>query len=300
LKSCQFCNLTEINSDDIVDQSDFNARAKAASFIGTLQAGYTDFHYLRSIWKENTEADALIGVGQTGIGSGAVLPLDQEEAANIVNAENARIAAIIGISAAARTTCLKPSGTTSLVVGSASGIHAWHNDYYIRRIRVGKNEALYHYMLKNFPTLIEDCKFKPHLEAVMSFPQKAPAGSMLRTESVLDTLNRVKRFNKEWVFPGHRTGPNNHNVSCTISIKPTQWKKVGEWMWANKDFYSGISCLPYDGGTYVQAPFEDCTEEVYNEMMSHLKNVNMDDVIETDDNTSLTDQQACGAGGCAV
>lgn len=300
LKSMQFCNLTEVNVSDVESQEDLNARVRAAAFLGTLQAGYTNFHYLRPKWRENTEKDALIGVGMTGIGSGTVLSLDLEQAATVVNEENARVAQLIGINPAARTTCIKPSGTSSLTVGSSSGIHAWHNDYYIRRMRVGKTEALYHYMSQNFPSLIEDCKFKPHLEAVMSFPQKAPEGSILRTEPALHLLERVKRFNQQWVHMGHREGPNHHNVSCTISIRDDEWQSVGAWMWANRKYYTGISVLPYDNGTYIQAPFEDCTKEVFDQMISKLHDINLDDVRELDDHTSLNDQVACAGGVCEV
>lgn len=300
LKNMQFCNLTETNVDDVKSQEDLNARVKAASFLGTLQAGYTNFHYLRPQWRENTEEDALIGVGLTGIGSGKVLPFDLVQAAEIVKEENARVAALIGINPAVRTTCIKPSGTSSLTVGSASGIHAWHNDYYIRRMRVGKNEPLFKYMNDNFPSLIEDCKFKPHLEAVMSFPQAAPIGSILRTEPALSLLERVKRFNIDWVHNGYRSGSNHHNVSCTISVRDTEWETVGEWMWDNRDSYTGISVLPYDNGTYVQAPFEDCTKEVFESMLTHLHDINLDLVLELEDNTNLNDQVACAGGACEV
>ena len=300
LNNCQFCNLTEVNVSDLVDQDDLNTRVRTAAFIGTLQAGYTDFHYLRELWRETTEREALIGVGMTGIASGAVLGLDLTQAAQIVKEENERVAKIIGINPAARTTTIKPSGTSSLTVGSSSGIHAWHNDYYIRRMRVGKNEALYKYMNEKFPELIEDCKFKPHLEAVMSFPQKAPSGSIVRTEKFTDLLERVKRFNIEWVQAGHRSGKNYHNVSCTISLKQHEWLRCGRWMWKNKDFYTGISVLPYDNGTYVQAPFEDCNEEKFNELAKYLHAIDLSKVREEDDNTNLTDQQACAGGACEI
>ena len=300
LKSMQFCNLTEVNVSDVDTQEDLNARVRAAAFLGTLQAGYTNFHYLRPQWQDNTEKDALIGVGMTGIGSGSVLGLDLEQAANEVNGENARVASMIGINVAARTTCIKPSGTSSLTVGSSSGIHAWHNDYYIRRMRVGKSEALYRYMSNNFPQLIEDCNFKPHLEAVMSFPQKAPEGSILRTEPALHLLERVKKFNQQWVHKGHRDGPNHHNVSCTISIRDEEWESVGQWMWDYRKYYTGISVLPYDTGTYIQAPFEDCTEQTYSEMISLLHDIDLNSVVETDDHTNLTDQVACAGGACTV
>lgn len=300
LRSMQFCNLTEINTSDLINQEDFNSRARAAAIIGTLQASYTDFHYLRPEWRENTEKDALLGVGLTGIASGAVLKLDLDEAAQVAKDTNKEYAAKIGINISARVTTVKPSGTSSLTVGSSSGIHAWHNDYYIRRMRVGKNEALYYYMSKNFPDLIEDCKFKPHLEAVMAFPQKAPEGAIYRTESALQLLKRVKKFNREWVENGYRSGTNQHNVSCTISIKPHEWERVGNWMWENRHYYTGISVLPYDNGTYVQAPFEDCSKEVYEEMVKHLHAIDLTQVLETDDHTNLTDQQACAGGVCEV
>lgn len=300
LKPFQFCNLTEINVSDVTDQQDLNARAKAAAFIGTLQAGYTDFHYLREIWRETTEKEALIGVGQTGIASGGVLELNLTEAANIVTEENARVAAIIGINSAARSTCVKPSGTTSLVLGCSSGIHAWHNEFYVRRMRVHKNEALYKYMKENLPDLVEDCKFKPHLEAILSFPQRAPEGAIIRTESSFDLLERVKKFSHEWIKPGHKSGVNTHNVSCTISLKDNEWEDVGEWMWKNKEYYNGISVLPYDGGTYVQAPFEDCDEMTFHRMMQSLHSVNLAEIVEVEDETDLKDQVACGGGGCEV
>lgn len=300
LKSAQFCNLTETNVSDVVDQADFNRRVRAAAFIGTLQAGYTDFHYLRPIWKENTEADALIGVGLTGIASGACLGLNLEEAAAEVNQENARVAALIRINPAARTTTVKPSGTSSLAVGSSSGIHAWHAPYYIRRMRVGKNEPLYRYMIENFPQLVEDCHFKPHIEAVMSFPQKAPEGAIIRSETALDLLERVKRFNLEWVRPGYRSGANHHNVSCTVSIKDDEWATVGEWMWQNRDSYTGISVLPFSDHTYIQAPFEDCDAETFNLMAQLLHEIDLTQVEETEDLTNLNDQVACAGGACEI
>lgn len=300
LRPNQFCNLTEVNASDIDSQEELNRRAAAGAFIGTLQAGYTDFHYLRPIWKETTEKDALIGVGLTGIGSGAVLPFDMYEAASHVLAENARVAEIIGINVAARTGTIKPAGTTSLVVGSASGIHAWHNDYYIRRIRVGKNEAIYRYLAEHHPELVADEHFNPTEQAVIEVPQRAPAGSILRHEDVHDLLERVKRFNIEWVRAGHRNGDNTHNVSCTISVKDNEWEGVGRWMWDNRESFNGISVLPYDGGTYIQAPFEDIDEATFNERAKNLHQIDLTNVIEREDATNLAGEVACGAGGCEV
>ena len=300
LRPFQFCNLCEVNVSDVTSQEDLNARVKAAAFIGTLQAGYTNFHYLRPVWQRTTEKDALIGVGMTGVGSGAAQKFDLKEAADLVKETNAIIAKQIGINASARCTTIKPSGTSSLVLGTSSGIHAWHNDYYTRRIRVGKNEAIYTYLLINHPELIEDEYFRPHDTAVISVPQKAPEGAIYRTESAIDLLERVKWFYTNWIKTGHRSGQNTHNISATVSIKADEWDTVGEWMWENKAFYNGLSVLPYDGGTYIQAPFEDCTKEKYEEMMKHLSNIDLSGVIELVDNTNLQDQAACAGGACEV
>jgi ribonucleoside-diphosphate reductase alpha chain len=300
LRPFQFCNLCEVNVSDIQSQEDLNARVKAASFIGTLQAGYTDFHYLRPIWQRTTEKDALIGVSMTGIGSGAVLKYNMKEAAKVVKEENVRVADTIGINASARTTTVKPAGTTSLTLGTSSGIHAWHNDYYIRRVRVGKNEAIYQYLFLNHPELVEDEYFRPHDTAVIGIPQRAPEGSIFRTESPIQLLERVKKVHGEWIKPGHRSGNNTHNVSATVSVREHEWKAVGEWMWENKDFYNGLSVLPYDGGTYIQAPFEDCTKEKYEELMKTLHEIDLSKVIETNDNTDLSGELACAGGACEI
>jgi ribonucleoside-diphosphate reductase alpha chain len=300
LRPFQFCNLCEVNASDIVSQEDFNARVKAAAFIGTLQAGYTDFHYLRDIWKRTTEKDALIGVGMTGIGSGVVLGYDMKKAAKAVKEENERVATLIGINKSARTTTVKPSGTSSLVLGTSSGIHAWHNDYYLRRIRVGKNESIYSYLAINHPELIEDEFFRPHDTAVISIPQKAPEGAIIRHESVFQMLERVKKVSQEWIKPGHRNGQNSHNVSATVSIKEDEWNLVGEWMWNNRDFYNGLSVLPYNGGSYTQAPFSDCTKEEYENLVKTLTNIDLTRVIELQDNTNLSGELACANGSCEI
>ena len=300
LRPYQFCNLTEVNASDLDSQEEFEARVKAGAFIGTLQAGYTDFHYLRDVWRRTTEKDALIGVSMTGIGSGAVLKLDMKAAAAAVKEENSRVAKLIGIREAARTTCVKPAGTTSLALGTSSGIHAWHNDHYIRRIRVGKNEAIYNYLSLAHPELVEDEFFRPHDTAVISIPQKAPEGAILRTESAMSLLKRVARVSKEWVKGGHRKGQNTHNVSATVSIREHEWADVGERMWDNRDIYNGLSVLPYDGGNYQQAPFEDCSKETYEVMMNSLTKVDLSNVYEADDNTNLTGEIACGPQGCEV
>lgn len=296
----QFCNLCEINASDIESQEDFNDRAKAASFIGTLQASYTDFHYLRPIWKRNTEREALIGIGMTGIASNEIFKYNIKSAAKIVKEENERVANIIGINKAARCNTIKPSGTTSIVLGTSSGIHAWFNDFYLRRMRVSKNEAIYQYLEKELPQLLEDDFFRPHDTAIICVPQKAPIGSSIRYESPLQLLDRVKRIQTDWIKPGHRSGSNYHNVSVTVNIKDHEWYAIGEWLWENREIYNGISVLPYDGGTYVQTPFEDITEEEYNRLSELLRDVDLSKVIEMEDNTELQNEIACTGGACEL
>ena len=300
LRPYQFCNLCEVNASDLESQEDFNDRVKGAAFIGTLQAGYTDFHYLRDIWRETTEKDALIGISMTGIGSGTVLGYDMTKGADVVKRENTRVAKLIGINRSARCTTVKPAGTTSLALGTSSGIHAWHNDFYIRRVRVGKNESIYKYLIENHPELVEDEYFRPHDTAVISVPQKAPEGAIMRTESPFQLLERIKKIAMEWVAPGHRNGSNTHNVSATVSLKDDEWELAGDWMWNNRKHYNGLSVLNYDGGSYTQAPFEDCSEETYNRLMETLKEVDVSNIVELDDNTDLSGELACAGGACEI
>ena len=236
----------------------------------------------------------------TGIGSGTVLGYDMKEAAKLVKEENARVAELLGINKSARCTTVKPAGTTSLTLGTSSGIHAWHNDYYIRTIRVGKNEAIYKYLAEYHQELIEDEYFSPHDTAVISIPQKAPEGAIMRTESPFQLLERVKRVAQEWIRSGHRGGSNTHNVSATISLRDHEWDAAGQWMWDNKKHYNGLSVLPYNGGTYKQAPFQDCTQEEYERLFSYLNDIDLTNIIELDDETDLSGELACAGGACEI
>ena len=299
LRPFQFCNLCEVNVSDVESQEDLNTRARAASFFGTLQAGFTNFHYLREVWKTTTENEALIGVGMTGIASGKIFKLDLKEVAEIVKKMNLQISNRINIEFAARCTTIKPSGTSSIVLGTSSGIHAWHNDYYLRRIRIGKNEALYDYLKDNHPELIEDDLLNSK-QGVIRIPQKAPEGSILRNESSMALLDRIKKFNTEWVRNGYRNGSNANNVSATVSIKTDEWQKVGEWMWENKASYNGLSVLPFDNGNYKQAPFEDISQEVFENLECSLKDLDLSKVFEPDDVTELQAEAACSGGACTI
>jgi len=300
LRPYQFCNLCEVNVSDVTCQEDLNNRVTAAAFFGTLQAGFTDFHYLRPIWSKTTQRDALLGIGMTGIGSGEILKYSLEAAAHVAKLTNSIISEQIGINEAARVTCIKPSGTTSLVLGTASGIHAWHNDYYLRTMRFGKNEDVAAYLMVNHPELVEDDVLRPHDTICVRIPVKAPEGSIFRTESPLDTLERVKKFATQWIKAGHNTGDNTHNVSATISLKEEEWSTVGEWMWNNKEHYNGLSVLPYWGGTYKQAPFEDITKEEYETRLAALHSLDLTKVTELDDLVEFSQIASCAGGACEI
>lgn len=301
LKAHQFCNLCEINASDIESQEDYNARCKAAAFIGTLQASYTDFHYLRDVWKKTTEKEALIGIGMTGIASEKVTKLNMSQAAHIVLEENKRVAKLIGINEAARTTTVKPAGTTSLVLGTSSGAHDWHDYWYFRSIRLGKNEALYSMLAIYHPEMLEDDFFKPTIQAIVKVPQRAPEGAIIRkNSSALDLLERVKLLNKDWIKPGHRKGSNTNNVSATINIKPNEWDNVGDWLYDNREYYTALSFLPEDLGSYKQAPFESITEEEYLKAVKTLHEIDLTKVIEIVDNTARQDELACSGGNCEI
>ena len=300
LRPYQFCNLCEVNVSDIENQDDLNNRVATAAFFGTLQAGFTDFHYLRPIWQKTTQKDALLGIGMTGIGSGEILKYDLEIAAHVAKVMNSMISEVIGSNEAARITCIKPSGTTSLVLGTASGIHAWHNDYYLRTMRFNKNEDLAAYLMVNHPELCEDDVLRPADTVCVRIPVKAPEGSIYRTESPIETLERVRKFSEEWIKAGHIGGDNTHNVSATISIKEEEWEPVGQWMWNHRNSYNGLSVLPYWGGTYQQAPFEDITKEEYEKRVGTLKSIDLTKVIELDDTVDFGQVAACAGGACEI
>lgn len=357
LRPYQFCNLTEINAGSINDatklilgaieplpelneyqfdeylldkekefkQEELNSRSRVASFFGTLQAGFTDFHYLRPIWKQTTEKDALVGVGITGICNGDILNLDLTEAATIAIEENKRVASLININSAARVTTIKPSGTTSCVLGTSSGIHAWHSTYYIRNMQCAVGDDLYNYFTANHPELIQVMEYDKK-SAVIGIPQKAPSTAILReNENAVQMLERIFKFYDEWVKLGHQSGANTNNVSATVSIDKDkyyhrvfdkedngyswiqkeegydEWQAVGDILWNNRHKFNGMSVLPYDNGSYKNAPFEVCTEEVFNEKYKYLADIDLTKITEMQDNTTQADELACsGPDGCVI
>jgi len=322
LRPYQFCNLCEVNVGDVESQEELNNRVCAAAFFGTLQAGFTDFHYLRPIWAKTTQKDSLLGIGMTGIGSGKILEFDLEEATKGAKLVNSMISEKIGINEAARLTCIKPAGTTSLALGVSSGIHAWHALWYLRTMRFNKNEAVAQYFMIYHPELCEDDLLRPTDTLCIRIPVKAPEGSIIRTETAIDTLERVKKFSLEWIKPGHINGDNTHNVSATISIDKNrmyehlkfsensfgdmqiynnnEWKEAVDWMWENREVYNGLSVLPMNDHTYKQAPFEDITEEEYNERVKLLKHVDLTQVIEMDDHVEFGQTSACSGNQCEI
>ena len=167
-------------------------------------------------------------------------------------------------------------------------------------MRVGKNEEIYKYLFANIPELLEDDKFRPHDTALISIPQRAPQNAITRHESALNLLKRVKSVSDTWIKGGHRKGQNTPNVSATITIKPDEWKGVGEWMWLNRKCYNGLSVLPFSEHSYVQAPFEDCTEEEYNSLSQLMKRIDLDLIIEEQDDTNLSGELACAGGSCEL
>lgn len=299
LNSNQFCNLSSVNLTGIKNDKDLHNRVYAASLLGTLQAAYTDFPYLNENWKIQTEKEALIGVSFTGIADSSTLTEEQlQKSAKLVLEVNEKYAKRLGINPAARTTCVKPEGTMSCVVGSASGIHARYADHYIRRVRMNKSDALAKYLMSTVPELVEDDVFSAS-GVVVSIPQESPTNSITRhQETAASLLDRIIKYNKNWVDFGHRTGVNKHNVSSTISYKPEEVDMLRKRLWEEREHYTGISLLPFDNGSYTQAPFEECTKEVFEKMSAQIKNVNLQEVREMEDNTKRIENLACSGGIC--
>jgi ribonucleoside-triphosphate reductase len=229
-----------------------------------------------------------------------VLDLDMTEAAKEVLKENERVSKLLGINIASRTTTVKPDGHSALLLGGSSGVHSWHSPYYIRRMRVMKNEPIYEYLKETIPEFVEDERFHPETQAVISIPIKAPDGAITRDETALQMLNRIAKVYKNWIVPGYRKGDNNNNCSVTVTVKPHEWERVQHWLWENRNNYTAITVLPYDGGSYVQAPFEEITEEQYNELAKHLKKIDLTQIKEKEDNTKLSKEMACSGGVCEL
>tara|TARA_E500000305_G_scaffold111490_1_gene124682 strand:- start:575 stop:2521 length:1947 start_codon:yes stop_codon:yes gene_type:complete len=301
LRDCEFCNLTEmvVRADDT--RESLMRKARLATILGTWQSTLTDFRYLSSSWKKNCEDERLLGVSMTGImdseiTNGKVEGLEtllydlRQEVVEV----NRILSKNIGIEQSVATTCVKPSGTVSQLVDAASGIHARHNPYYIRTVRADNKDPLCTFMKeKGFPH--EACVMKPDNVTVFSFPIKAPENSVFRMDlSAEEQLDLWLKYQYHWC---------EHKPSVTISVKEEEWVGVGAWVWNHLDSISGISFLPFSDHTYRQAPYQDCTQEEYEEMVSKMpKEINWSDLknFEVEDQTSGTQTFACSGDSCEV
>jgi ribonucleoside-triphosphate reductase len=301
LQSNQFCNLTTTNLTGIKNEKDFENRIYAASFLGTLQASYTDFPYLGERWKKVTEEEALIGCSFTGIADASRLSRGQlQGAAELVLQINDRYSRKLGINPAARTTAIKPEGTASCVLGSSSGIHARHAEFYLRRVRMNRDDELAKYLMRVCPELVEADLFS-QTGVVVTIPQESPVGAIIRNkESAIDLFDRVKLYYNDWILPGHRSGVNTHNVSCTINYRPEEVEELKAKLWEDRLSYAAVALLPADNTVYQQAPFESCDEEMFNKYDAMVKDIDLSKVMEMEDNTNRAEQLACAGGLCEI
>ncbi len=299
LRPYQFCNLTEVvvRAEDTVET--LANKIRIATILGTFQSTMTNFPYLRKVWQKNTEEERLLGVSLTGILDNKWMGEVSDSTAKALEQlrkvavdTNADLAARLGIPQSAAITCVKPSGTVSQLVDSASGIHARHSQYYIRRVRGDKKDPLSAF-LTSAGVPAEDCVMRPDSTVVFSFPMKAPEGARLRDDlTAIEHLDVWMMYQRHWC---------EHKPSVTISVKEDEWMDVGAWVFRNFDEISGVSFLPWAGGTYRQAPYEECTKEQYEDMLSKMpKEIKWDDLVEVEDNVEGAQTLACVAGHCEI
>jgi len=303
------CNLSEINFSTVIDSHDFAQRAWAATFLGTLQAGLTKFTYVAPKWTENARKEALLGVSITGLAHNWELAekfLEEgvfEKVAQRMKDWNAEVAANIGISAAARIGCVKPSGTTSTVLGTTSGVHAAHSPHYLRRIRVDRHSPVGKYLQTTLAgtEFIEDDAFVPS-NVIVSVPYAMEGALMREKEPAVRFMNRCAKIYQAWIEPSHRRGDNCHNVSATVTYRDNEKEYVKKWLWQNREKYSGMSLLPLDLGTYVQAPFEAITKDRYNELQTKMPAIDLGEVYYgTEQKDERQGESACsGSIGCEI
>lgn len=300
LRPYQFCNLSSciVRSDD--DMASLERKIRIASILGTFQASLTNFPYLRKIWQKNTEEEALLGVSMTGICDNALLnnpddadlPARLERLKDVAVTTNAEFASAIGINQSVAVTAVKPEGTVSQLCSTASGIHPQHSKFYIRRVRADNKDPLTQFMIQS-GFVAEPCVMKPDSTTVFSFPVKVADGALLREE--LSALQHLKLW---LLFQRHYC---EHKPSVTISVKEDEWMDVGAWTYKHFDEVTGVSFLPYDGGTYKQAPYEECDEQTYNNLKVLQPDViDWDNFKEYDDNVEGAQMLSCTAGGCSI
>jgi ribonucleoside-diphosphate reductase alpha chain len=297
LRPYQFCNLTEavVRHDDTKET--LLRKVRIASILGTIQSTFTKFPYLRKVWQRNTEEERLLGVSLTGIYDNPLLTTQGEKLNGLLTElreearrANEEFAELLGIPKSASITCVKPSGTVSQLVDSASGIHPRHSKFYIRRVRGDKKDPLTQFLIEQgIPN--EACVYKPDQTVVFSFPQKAPAGITRSDVSPISHLELWLTYQRYWC---------EHKPSVTISVEENDWPSVGAWTWNHFGEISGVSYLPYDGGTYRQAPYEECSQEDYEKLKASIPHINWDDFKENTDNVEGAQQLACSAGVCEI
>ena len=296
LRDKQFCNLTEVVVRGNDTEATLANKVSLATILGTIQSTLTSFQFLSEEWKKNTEEERLLGVSLTGIMDCKLTnkpdPAMLERLRDVSRQTNAQLSEVLGIPPSASITCVKPSGTVSQLVDSASGIHARHNAYYIRRVRIDKKDPVYTF-LKEKGIPVEDEVFRPDSTAVFSFPVKAPKNAITRNDmTAIEQLNLWLIYQRHWC---------EHKPSVTITVTDSEWPEVGAWVWKYFDEVSGISFLPHSNHTYQQAPYEDINEEQYKELASKMPgDINWQELIERDDNTEGSQTLACVGGSCEI
>lgn len=301
LRSKQMCNLTEVNLAACKDFKELVDAVSGAAVLGTLQAAYTSFPYIHPKWEENCKEEALLGVSLTGLAqkwdfvqhTGALKYLS-----SVASATNKLWSNKIDINASSRVTCVKPSGTASAFLGTTSGIHAGHSEYYIRRVRIDTDHPLCQHLTDVLDEqFIEADVFNPD-NMVISIPVKMEGAILREEESAIQLMQRAQHVAEHWVKPGHFKGKNSHNVSMTVSFKPEEWEPVIEWMWQNRNSYNGISLLPYDGGSYTQAPFEAVDKDTYDKLAKAFPVIDLSQVRYVEVEDDRQSEAACAGGSC--
>lgn len=297
LRPYQFCNLSEVVVRSNDTRETLREKAIAATILGTLQSTLTDFKYLRKVWQTNTEEERLLGVSLTGILDHPTLYQDKEllnELRDLVVETNRVWADTLGIPQSTATTCVKPSGTVSQLVDSASGIHTRHSPFYIRTVRGDVKDPLTQFLISQGVPNEPDVT-KPNDTVVFSFPQRAPDGAKTRSDlTAVEHLEIWKTFQEEWC---------EHKPSVTISVKEPEWMEVQSWVWKNWDIISGVSFLPHSEHTYKQAPYQECSEDEYNAAVALMpERIEWDKLadFELEDTTTGTQELACVSGYCEV